>query len=41
MNKVFYQHVFSLVITGVYGGIRACGKQRDGCSDPEEDQDVI
>jgi len=37
----FYPHVLFFVITGVYGGIRTCGKYRDRCGDPWEDQEVV
>jgi len=38
--KDFIRNVFS-VITGEYRGIGTCGKHRDGCGDPLEDQDVV
>jgi len=39
--KGFIHNVLFFAITGVYGGIRTCGKHRDRCGDPWEDQEVV
>jgi len=36
-----YTNLSFLVIMGVYGGIRACGKYRDRCGDLWRDRDVV
>lgn len=41
LDKRFYQQSVSFVITEVFRGIRECGKHKDRCDDPEEDQDMI
>jgi len=40
-HKGSIRNVIFFVITGVYGGIGACGKHRDRCGDPWEDQEVV
>jgi len=39
--KVFICNVLFFFIRGVYGGIGTCGKHRDRCGDPWEDQEVV
>jgi len=39
--KVFTRNVLFFAITGVYGGTGTCGKHRDRCGDPWEDQEVV
>jgi len=36
-----YPQCSFLVITVVYGGIGKCGKHRDRCGDPWEDQEIV
>jgi len=41
LYKRFIHNVLFFVITRVYGGIGTCGKHRDRCGDPWEDQEVV
>jgi len=40
-NNRFYPPYLFFVITGVYGGTRACGQHRDRCGDRQKDQEVV